>query len=124
LCYAAAPIPIHKKSYDRVRIFKTEYEVLDGDIQLLDGICLKLTPGHSPGSQSVIINTAKGKYALVGDLIDFMECWDREPKIPNGYHTDLIAYEKSFKKIEKEASVILTSHEPKILEQPVYPNQL
>jgi len=61
LQYAAAPIVLHKNSYDHKVIFNTEYKVLNGDCGLFGGISVILTPGHSPGSQSVVVDTSRGK---------------------------------------------------------------
>jgi N-acyl homoserine lactone hydrolase len=40
---------------------------IDGDLELTDGIRLYKTPGHTPGSQSIAIQTEKGLRILVGD---------------------------------------------------------
>lgn len=40
-----------------------------GDLEYLDGIYLLLTPGHTAGSQCIIVETANGKYLLSGDTI-------------------------------------------------------
>ncbi|MDX9873230.1 MAG: N-acyl homoserine lactonase family protein [Clostridia bacterium] len=121
LQYAVAPIPLHIKSYDLPLIFQTKYEVLEGDTQFTDGIELILTPGHSPGSQTVLVDTEKGIYALTGDLLNLIECWNRTPKVANGWHTDLVDCYKSFDKVAKRADFILPGHEPGILDHPQYP---
>lgn len=43
-------------------------EKIDGDIDIADGIKLMKTPGHTKGSQTVGVNTAKGLYYIVGDI--------------------------------------------------------
>ncbi|MFH1092238.1 MAG: N-acyl homoserine lactonase family protein [Pseudomonadota bacterium] len=40
---------------------------IEGDLEFTDGIKLFKTPGHTPGSQSVAVNTKKGTKVLVGD---------------------------------------------------------
>ena len=42
---------------------------IDGDIELVDGIRIYKTPGHTRGSQSVAVNTGKGVVVLLGDLL-------------------------------------------------------
>lgn len=44
---------------DRLRVVRGEH-------QLLDGVRLLPTPGHTPGHQSVIVETAAGRVALAG----------------------------------------------------------
>jgi len=40
---------------------------VDGDLDLTDGIRIIKTPGHTPGSQSIVIRTQKGNKVIVGD---------------------------------------------------------
>ncbi len=47
------------------RIKGMNYQVIDGDYQLCDNIRLISTPGHSPGHQSILINTASSGYVLL-----------------------------------------------------------
>ncbi|MGN8072326.1 N-acyl homoserine lactonase family protein [Mucilaginibacter sp. SG564] len=47
------------------RIKDLNYQVIDGDYQLCDNIRLISTPGHSPGHQSILINTASSGYVLL-----------------------------------------------------------
>ena len=46
-----------------------EYAVVDGDTQLARGVRLLSTPGHSPGHQSLVIDTRGGTVALAGQAI-------------------------------------------------------
>ena len=40
-----------------------------GDMTYMEGLDLMLTPGHTAGSQCLIVDTEKGKYLLSGDTI-------------------------------------------------------
>ena len=40
-----------------------------GDVELLDGLQLILTPGHTAGSQCLLVSTGEGTYNLAGDTI-------------------------------------------------------
>jgi N-acyl homoserine lactone hydrolase len=53
----------------------TQFRLVDGDIDLIDGVRLLKAPGHTPGLQVVVITTAKGRAALVSDLGDHYRCW-------------------------------------------------
>lgn len=121
LAYAAAPLAIQKGAYNQDLIFQTSYQVIDGPHQIVDGISVIPTPGHSPGSQSVIVQTEEGKHIIVGDLICLYACMERDPMIINGLHTDLFEYYDSMDKVVSTGFPILPGHEPKILEHPVYP---
>lgn len=65
------PLQVIKKDYDPgvIPLLNSMNSLMvDGDIELTDGIRLFKTPGHSLGSQSVAVNTQKGTVVLIGDL--------------------------------------------------------
>lgn len=66
------PLPIMKvrKDYDPTLIDELRSAncvQVQGDFELTDGIRCFRTPGHTPGSMSVAVNTARGIRILVGD---------------------------------------------------------
>ena len=122
LHYAVTPIPIHAPGYDLELIFKTKYDVINGDEEIIDGISVLLVSGHSPGSQCVIVRTDAGNYAIAGDFIAQYRCWESNPRIAGDIHTDLVTYYDSFRKLEKYCDYILPGHDYKVLENNVYPN--
>ena len=44
------------------------YVELDGDAELFEGVSVLFTPGHSPGHQSVVVQTDDGVVVLGGDV--------------------------------------------------------
>jgi glyoxylase-like metal-dependent hydrolase (beta-lactamase superfamily II) len=46
-----------------------EYRQLDGDTELLPGLRTLATPGHTPGHQSVVVDTSPGPVLLAGQAI-------------------------------------------------------
>ncbi|GLK17909.1 N-acyl homoserine lactonase family protein [Herbiconiux flava] len=44
-----------------------EYVEVDGELELLPGVRLLPAPGHTPGSQIVVVDTPQGLVAIVGD---------------------------------------------------------
>ena len=46
-----------------------EYAVLDGDAQVASGVHVMSTPGHTPGHQSLVLDTRGGTVALAGQAI-------------------------------------------------------
>lgn len=121
LIYAIDPLPIHAAGYDAERIFMTKYHILYGDEEIIEGISVLLVPGHTSGSQCVLVNTADGIYAVTGDFINKFSDWTSNPRLPASIHTDLIAYFNSFKKLEKACDHILPGHDALVLEHEVYP---
>jgi N-acyl homoserine lactone hydrolase len=44
-----------------------EYVGVDGELELLPGVRLVPAPGHTPGSQVVVVDTAEGRVVIAGD---------------------------------------------------------
>lgn len=117
------PVKIFAGSYDPETIFQTNYIALDGDGPLLEGIRVITTPGHSMGSQSVIVDTADGPYIIAGDLIALYECYEHEPMFYNGIHIDLREYSESLQKVKRVGGFVLPGHDYKVFLNPCYPPQ-
>lgn len=74
-------------------------EVLDGDHVIDDDLQLLLTPGHTPGGQSAIVNTPRGRYVIAGMCVLLENFYPPAEVIqgkdytviPPGGHTDLFA---------------------------------
>ena len=66
LKFALDPHPIFEVLYLKEIINKLNFEVIKGDQAILPGISVMLVPGHTPGVQAVIVETAKGKAVISG----------------------------------------------------------
>ena len=122
--YSVAPFPIHYTAYESPQLglippyMGSRIRTVDGDRRLMDGIEVIFTPGHSPGSQSVIVDTAAGRFILVGDTVPTYANWrgdDKWPHIPDGAHLDLSEYWQSFERLEQCDGTLLPSHEWAVL---------
>ena len=100
-------------------------EFVKGDVKFLDGIRLIFSPGHTPGGQSVAINTKNGYYAISGYCGIKHNFYPPEdvkrtigyPVIPATVHTDSItAYESSLKLLQMFGDKILPSHEKELMD--------
>lgn len=123
LAYARDPLPIHKPAY-KVALTDMNFEVLDGDTDIGDGVKVVLTPGHSPGSQSVLVETGEGSYILAGDTIPYfenMDVPDHRPFWPSGIYVDLREYYDSLHKLKGFGGVILPGHDVLVLKKDKYP---
>jgi N-acyl homoserine lactone hydrolase len=77
-------------------------------------------PGHTPGSQGVLVETDAGPFLLAGDTVDTYENWEGNSQvehIPSGIHTDLFQYFDSFRKIEHLGCEVIPSHDAAVLER-------
>ena len=72
--FAMDPLPIYHIIYEHpARGFQRSFhdlpvELIDGNRQILAGIEVISTPGHSIGHQAIAVNTAHGTYYCCGDL--------------------------------------------------------
>lgn len=122
LQYAVAPLEIQRGSYDIPLLFKTEYTVLDGDQELFEGLSVIVTPGHSPGSQCVLLDTERGPHLLAGDLFGLYECYESKPMLCSSFHTDLVAYYDSLARVARLGARVFPGHEPRVFDRPSYPD--
>jgi N-acyl homoserine lactone hydrolase len=64
---ALNPHPIYKtRYYPREYYERVKWEVIEGDHKIVDGVEVLFTPGHSPGNQSVAVDTREGRVIIAG----------------------------------------------------------
>lgn len=121
--YALKPLPVHRGAYD-MSYSDFPFEYLEGDADILPGIRVIFTPGHSPGSQSVVVETNKGTYIIAGDTITHFVNMDVPPGDsywPNGIYVDLREYYWSLDRLRDLGGNILPGHDMLVLKQSIYP---
>ena len=120
--YLITPVPEVKAGYEVDLVLRTEYELVDGDVNIIPGISVTLAPGHSTGMQCVVVETEAGKYILGGDLITLFENWEAEPHIPNGVFYDLNIMLESLDKIDRIDGTVLPGHDEEVFNRSIiYP---
>jgi glyoxylase-like metal-dependent hydrolase (beta-lactamase superfamily II) len=133
LAYASAPLPSDKKPYEAgipgiqppwMKIFG-QMVALDGDQEIIPGIRVIHLPGHTPGSQAVVVETSDGPYVIPGDNVPLYENWygdEAMDHIPSGIYQNLFDAFDSLKELEVFGDHILPSHDEKVLEKQRYPS--
>jgi N-acyl homoserine lactone hydrolase len=53
------------------------YEQLDGEAEILPGVRVVPTPGHTAGHQSLVVDCAEGPVVLLGQAYEFASDWAR-----------------------------------------------
>lgn len=90
----------------------TRLSPVDGDLQIAAGLRLVTLPGHTPGSQGVLVKTDSGPVALAGDLIMVNENF--VDGVPVGLHTDVDAWYTSLRKLRRLTDRVIPSHDLRI----------
>lgn len=98
--------------YDKTAVNYFQWQFLDGDSDILPGLKVITTPGHTRGHQSVLFQCENGVLCVSGDICNVAENvnGNLEPNIvvmvPETY--------ESFKRIRQSSHYILPGHEPMI----------
>ncbi len=97
-------------------------EYVSGDKEITEGISVMLTPGHTPGGQTVLVESDKGIVAIVGFC-----CIKENFEPPKGYrgiskdfiipgiHINIVEIYESMRKIKEVADIIVPIHDSSYL---------
>jgi glyoxylase-like metal-dependent hydrolase (beta-lactamase superfamily II) len=116
--YSLNPHPLFKNLYHKPYFEDENFELIDGDKNILPGLDVIFVPGHSPGCQAVLVETKMGKVAITGFccITDNFAQNDNEKKliIPTYHENPILAY-GSIQKIEQIADYVYPIHEAKLV---------
>lgn len=102
---------------------KLNLDVVDGSVNLAEGLDLMLTPGHTAGGQSLMVETSQGPYVIAGLCTTYANYYVPEEDqrrlgydvIPPGMHINAIEAYESVKRLrEIGGDRILPLHEPSL----------
>ncbi|MFP5213757.1 MAG: N-acyl homoserine lactonase family protein [Acidobacteriota bacterium] len=89
-------------------------ELVEGDVNLRDGIDLIFSPGHTPGGQSVAVRTSEGRAIVTGFCCNAMNFPENGPTVTPGVHINAIDAYESAKKIREMADILIPLHDMSI----------
>ena len=119
---ALNPHPMNKtRNYPREYYEKVKWEVIEGDQKIVDGVEVLLTPGHTPGTQSVAVDTPKGCAIICGmccldqNLFPPPQVLKLQEVIPTTIVYNAMQDYDSMLRIKREADIVVTSHASKYM---------
>jgi N-acyl homoserine lactone hydrolase len=131
LAFARDPIPPYYKSYEHPRLgclppyADISFETITGEAEILPGITIFPTPGHSPGHQSVAVATEGGVHVIAGDAVfsyaNLAPTGEHLPFTVMGRFSDIVESWHSMEEIVRRGEVILPGHDMRTMDHPVYP---
>jgi glyoxylase-like metal-dependent hydrolase (beta-lactamase superfamily II) len=84
-------------------------DTVKGEVEIRPGIRTLPVPGHTPGSQAILVDTEQGRYVIAGDAVFTYENLERD--IPPGFHNDVDHSMESMEMLRQRADHILPSHD-------------
>jgi glyoxylase-like metal-dependent hydrolase (beta-lactamase superfamily II) len=122
LKFAASPHPALAHTYIPDLLKGLNFVTVKGQYEVASGIQLIPAPGHTPGTQSVAINTEQGK-AIITGFCCAKENFDppekiraTTPVITPGIHLNAADAFESALRIKELADIIIPVHEPSFAE--------
>jgi len=100
----------YKPLFDHNAVNYFNWKFVDGEEEVLSGIIVFQTPGHTNGHQSVIVNTEEGVICIAGDICNLVE--NLAENIPPGLVIDNEKALSSFDEIRKKSKYIIPQHDP------------
>ncbi|MBI4962060.1 MAG: N-acyl homoserine lactonase family protein [Desulfomonile tiedjei] len=116
------PHPIDHRYYSDV-LDGVNIVTVEGDSSIVDGIEVLFTPGHTPGGQSVVVNTAKGKAVITGLCCNGQNFPSGGGVIAPGVHLDAIQAYESMKRVQAAADILIPIHELEIGKKRIIPEE-
>jgi len=105
--------------YSKQLFEKLNFQVIEGDTNITDGVWAIFTPGHTRGSQSVVVDTPKGRVIIAGLCTIQLNFEPPEPYsaiwpvITPGIHSDVEQSYKSLLRIKTIADTPVAPHDIK-----------
>jgi N-acyl homoserine lactone hydrolase len=127
LRYAVHPCPAHCPTYEVLPGVQPawisdlhRFRTVKGRHQLTEGVDLVPLPGHSPGSQGVVVATAAGTFVITGDCVNLHENWGTSApgtERPGGRYSNLPDFYDSLDLLKRSGWTPLPSHDRSVVER-------
>jgi glyoxylase-like metal-dependent hydrolase (beta-lactamase superfamily II) len=133
LDFALRPLPTqrglyHPKLVERLTADAGNDEhpvvAVDGDRAIAPGVMMIHTPGHTPGTSAVLVQTPGGTFAIASDTVarqSSLRGQSFEDWCPPGIHVNLADCYRSMQRLAQESVVVLPSHDAAVFARETYP---
>lgn len=113
--FARDPIPEQRVLYETdvkgpSYLDAVDYETVAGDVELEAGIRLIQLPGHTPGSQGVVVTTDEGDLVIAGDTVPLVD--NLRTGNPSGIASHSKDFRRSLARLAAMDATVLPSHDP------------
>ncbi len=127
--FAHAPHPLQAQYYPKELYEGWKVRLIRGDYDLFPGVRILHTPGHTPGTQSVALETEKGKAVIAGFCCVFQTFQEPKKVLPPGHPfaswevfvpaiaTDMNQNYYSTLRLKKLADILYPCHGPGFTEE-------
>jgi glyoxylase-like metal-dependent hydrolase (beta-lactamase superfamily II) len=117
--YAFNPFKTHKALYieelygpETINHFRWNF--VEGDVDLLPGIRLITTPGHSAGHQTVLVDTDEGVVCITGDAASMLQNFSAKTLNGSSIKISEVDSYDSIDKIARSGNFVCPGHDPNI----------
>jgi glyoxylase-like metal-dependent hydrolase (beta-lactamase superfamily II) len=121
--FALAPHPVFAGMYFKHLLKDLRFQPVKGDTEIVSGVKVLFTPGHTVGCQSVAVETTKGT-AIITGFCSIRQTFEVPPETAKlfptwfvhtpGIHTDALAAFDSALRVKWLADILIPSHEPEL----------
>jgi N-acyl homoserine lactone hydrolase len=94
---------------------------IEGDAEIVEGVQVLFSPGHTVGGQSVAVNTRKGRAIITGFCCNARNFPPTGPAIAPGVHINLLDAYDTIQKIRAAADILIPIHDPAVGRKPIIP---
>ena len=99
----------YRPFFDKNAVPYFQWQFVEGETELMPGLAVIPTPGHTEGHQSVLVNTEEGVLCVAGDIVTIADNINRN--IEANIVVDAAKVYESFVRIRDRARLILPGHE-------------
>ncbi|MCG6918570.1 MAG: N-acyl homoserine lactonase family protein [Deltaproteobacteria bacterium] len=110
LDFFKTPHPIDHRYYSDL-LDESDVVTVEGDTEIVPGVRVIFTPGHTPGGQSVAVETKDGTAIITGFCCNQENFPTVGPVVTPGVHTDAIKAYESAQRVKEMADIIIPIHD-------------